>query len=107
MAVWVGTAAAGAPLGFGAALAGGLNVTPVALLCLGRRCWRWAGFPGRYSRLGALPAVGRIPAVGGGAERRRARVGRSTVSVRDPGPGPRDATGLGGGRPGCRWWRLP
>jgi ABC-2 type transport system permease protein len=35
VAVWVGTAAAGAPLDVGAALTGALNVTPVALLCLG------------------------------------------------------------------------
>jgi hypothetical protein len=57
MEVWVGTAAAGAPLGLGAALAGALNVTPVALLCLGAAVLALSWVPRAVLAVGALPAV--------------------------------------------------
>lgn len=57
MAVWVGTAAAGAPPGLGAAFAGGLNVTPVALLCLGAAVLALDWIPRTVLAVGVLPAV--------------------------------------------------
>ena len=95
VAVWVGTAAAGAPLDVGAALTGALNVTPVALLCLGGGAGAGLGSEGGTRRRRAARG-GRIPAASGDAERRGTRVGWSALPVCTPGLGPRDTTGLGG-----------
>ena len=54
---WVGAAAAGAPLGLGAALTGGLNVTPVVLLCLGAAVLALDWIPRTVLAVGVLPVV--------------------------------------------------
>ncbi|MGH3908232.1 MAG: ABC transporter permease [Pseudonocardiaceae bacterium] len=58
LAMWVGTAAVGAPLGLDAALAGALNVAPIALLCLGAAAFALGWAPRAILAIGALPAAG-------------------------------------------------
>jgi ABC-2 type transport system permease protein len=56
--MWVGTATVGAPLGAGAALAGTLNVLPVALLCLGAALLALGWLPRAVLAVGSVPAAG-------------------------------------------------
>ncbi|GAB2780850.1 ABC transporter permease [Amycolatopsis magusensis] len=58
LALWAGAAAAGAPLGFTAAIHGALNITPIALLSLGAAIAGLGRLPRATVALGALPAVG-------------------------------------------------
>lgn len=58
VAAWAGTQLVGADLGLGAALAGVLNVLPVAALCLGAALFALGWAPRAVLPLGALPAVG-------------------------------------------------
>lgn len=58
LAVWVGTTAVGAPLGIGPALAGALNVAPIALLSLGAAVLALGWAPHLVLAIGALPAAG-------------------------------------------------
>jgi ABC-2 type transport system permease protein len=58
LAMWVGTSAIGVPLSPGAALAGSLNVAPVALLCLGAAMLAWGMQPQYVAAIGSVPAVG-------------------------------------------------
>jgi ABC-2 type transport system permease protein len=58
LATWAGTAAAGAPLGLGAALAGALNSLPVAALGLGAALLALGRLPGHVVAIGMLPAAG-------------------------------------------------
>jgi len=58
VATWLGTAIAGADLGLGAALAGAVNVLPVAALCLGAAVFALGLLPRAVALVGALPAVG-------------------------------------------------
>lgn len=57
-ATWVGAAWVGAGLGPAAALAGALNVVPVALLCLGTALFALGWAPSAVLPLGVLPAAG-------------------------------------------------
>jgi ABC-2 type transport system permease protein len=57
-AVQAGTVGAGVPLGLGGALAGALNVAPLALLCLGVATLAWGWRPGAVAAIGSLPAAG-------------------------------------------------
>ncbi|MDN5747916.1 MAG: polyketide antibiotic transporter [Pseudonocardia sp.] len=58
LALWAGSAAVGAPLTAGAALAGALNVLPVVALCLGAAVLALGLAPGAVVLVGSLPAVG-------------------------------------------------
>lgn len=58
LATWAGATAVNAPLGLGAALAGAVNVLPVALLCLGAAVLALGWFPRMVAFVGALPAAG-------------------------------------------------
>lgn len=58
VATWIGTRAVGAPLGPGAALAGALNLLPVAVLSLGAALLALGWAPRAVLALGALPAAG-------------------------------------------------
>ena len=58
LATWTGTAIVGAGLSLGAALAGCLNVLPVAALCLGSAVFALGVLPRAVAWVGALPAVG-------------------------------------------------
>jgi ABC-2 type transport system permease protein len=58
LAFWAGTAAAGIPLPASAALAGALNVTPIALLCLGAAMLAWGARPVAVAVVGPLPVIG-------------------------------------------------
>jgi ABC-2 type transport system permease protein len=58
VAMWAGITAAGADLGLGAALAGTLNVLPVALLSLGAAVLALGWVPRAVAGIGAAPAVG-------------------------------------------------
>jgi ABC-2 type transport system permease protein len=58
LATWAGAAAAGAGLRPGAALAGALNVLPIALLCLGAALLALGWAPEAVLPLGVLPAAG-------------------------------------------------
>lgn len=58
VATWAGTTIVDAPLGPGAALAGGLNVLPVVLLCLGAAVFALGWLPRTVAPVGALPAAG-------------------------------------------------
>jgi ABC-2 type transport system permease protein len=58
IATWLGTTIAGAGLGLGEALAGAVNVLPVAALCLGAAVFALGVLPRAVVPLGALPAVG-------------------------------------------------
>ncbi|TDC38907.1 polyketide antibiotic transporter [Micromonospora sp. 15K316] len=55
---WVGCAAVDAPLRFDAALAGAVNVLPIALLCLGAAVLALGWVPRAVTLVGALPAAG-------------------------------------------------
>lgn len=58
VATWIGTRAVGAPLGPGAALAGALNLVPVAVLSLGAALLALGWAPRAVLAVGALPAAG-------------------------------------------------
>ncbi|MEO3926810.1 hypothetical protein ABGB07_23500 [Micromonosporaceae bacterium B7E4] len=58
LATWVGVAAVDAPLRFGAALAGAVNVLPIALLCVGAAVFALGWLPRAVALVGALPAAG-------------------------------------------------
>jgi ABC-2 type transport system permease protein len=58
IALWGGSAVAGAGLGFGDALAGALNVVPVVLLCLAAAVVALGWAPRAVAAIGALPAAG-------------------------------------------------
>ena len=58
LATWAGTAIVGAGLSVGGALAGSLNVLPVAALCLGAAVFALGLLPRAVAWIGALPAVG-------------------------------------------------
>jgi ABC-2 type transport system permease protein len=58
LAIWLGTATAGAELPIGAALAGAWNVLPIALLCLGAAVLAIGSAPRTVAGAGALPAAG-------------------------------------------------
>ncbi|AXB44464.1 ABC transporter permease [Amycolatopsis albispora] len=57
-ALWAGAAAVDAPLGFGAALSGALNIAPIALLSLAAAVFGLGWLPRAAVALGALPAAG-------------------------------------------------
>jgi len=58
LATWAGAAWVGAGLSVGEALAGVLNVVPVALLCLGAALFALGYAPGAVLAIGVLPAAG-------------------------------------------------
>lgn len=58
VATWAGTAAVGAGLGLSDALAGALNLLPVAGLCLGAAVLALGVGPRAVAGIGALPAAG-------------------------------------------------
>lgn len=58
LAMWAGATLAGAPLGIGDALAGALNVTPIALLSIGAATLALGWAPRAVLAIGALPAAG-------------------------------------------------
>jgi ABC-2 type transport system permease protein len=58
LATWAGATAVGAGLGPGPALAGALNVLPVAALCLGAAVLALGWLPRAVALVGVLPAVG-------------------------------------------------
>jgi ABC-2 type transport system permease protein len=58
LATWVGAGWVGAGLGLGDAVAGALNVVPVALLCLGAALAALGWLPGAVLAVGVLPAAG-------------------------------------------------
>lgn len=58
LAMWIGVTAAGAPLGFTAAIGGALNVAPIAMLSLGAAVAGLGWLPRATVALGALPTVG-------------------------------------------------
>ena len=58
LATWAGAALAGAGLGLWPALAGALNLVPVALLGLGAALWALGWAPGAVVWLGTLPGAG-------------------------------------------------
>jgi ABC-2 type transport system permease protein len=58
LATWVGTAWVGAGLGVGEALAGAVNVVPVALFCLGAGLAALGWAPQAVLPVGVLPAAG-------------------------------------------------
>ncbi|MEV6276708.1 polyketide antibiotic transporter [Nocardia sp. NPDC051832] len=57
-AMWVGAVLAGAPLGWGQALAGAFNVVPVVLLSLGAAVLALGWRPAAIGVIGAIPATG-------------------------------------------------
>jgi len=57
-AMWIGASTVGAPLEVGEALAGALNVAPVALLCIGAAVLALGCAPRAVLAVGALPAAG-------------------------------------------------
>ncbi|APU15860.1 MULTISPECIES: ABC transporter permease [Actinoalloteichus] len=58
LAMWAGTRIVQAPLGVGEALAGALNLVPVALLCIGAATAALGWLPRAVLVVGCLPAVG-------------------------------------------------
>ncbi|PWR07253.1 polyketide antibiotic transporter [Micromonospora acroterricola] len=58
LATWAGATAVGAPLHLDAALAGAVNVVPVAVLCLGAAIFALGWLPRAVALIGALPAAG-------------------------------------------------
>ena len=58
LAAWTGTTVVGAGLGAGEALAGVLNVVPLAVLCLGAALLALGRAPSAVGALGVLPAAG-------------------------------------------------
>ncbi|MGI5521107.1 ABC transporter permease [Micromonospora sp. CA-259024] len=58
LATWAGAAAVDAPLGLDAALAGAVNVLPIALLGLGAAVFALGWLPRSVAAVGALPAAG-------------------------------------------------
>lgn len=58
VAVWAGSATAGAGLDLGDALAGALNVVPIVLLCLGAATLALGWTPRAVAVIGSLPAAG-------------------------------------------------
>lgn len=58
LAMWAGATLAGAPLGIGHALAGALNVTPIALLSIGAATVALGWAPRAVLAVGALPSAG-------------------------------------------------
>ncbi|SNR74706.1 ABC transporter permease [Blastococcus mobilis] len=58
LATWAGAAWVGSGLTSGEALAGALNVVPVALLCLGAALFALGYAPGAVLAIGVLPAAG-------------------------------------------------
>ena len=58
VATWAGAATVSAGLGLGAAMAGALNVLPVAALCLGAAVSALGWLPRAVGLVGAAPAVG-------------------------------------------------
>lgn len=57
LAMWGGASLAGAPLGLGDAVAGALNVTPIALLSIGAAVLALSWAPRAVLAIGALPAA--------------------------------------------------
>lgn len=58
LATWIGARSIGAPLHLGAALAGAVNVLPIAALCLGAAIFALGWLPHAVSLVGSLPAAG-------------------------------------------------
>jgi ABC-2 type transport system permease protein len=58
LAIWAGAAVTGAPLGLGAAMAGALNTTPIALLAVGAAALAVGWLPSIVGAIGALPVAG-------------------------------------------------
>ena len=58
IALWMGTVSVGAGLGLGDAVAGAINVVPVAALCLGAALAALGWAPGAVLPIGVLPAAG-------------------------------------------------
>ncbi|MEU9507357.1 hypothetical protein AB0D32_13865 [Micromonospora sp. NPDC048170] len=58
LATWIGATAVGAPLHLGTALAGAVNVLPIAALCLGAAIFALGWLPRTVALVGALPAAG-------------------------------------------------
>ncbi|SCF28632.1 ABC-2 type transport system permease protein [Micromonospora matsumotoense] len=58
LATWIGARSIGAPLHLEAALAGAVNVLPIAALCLGAAVFALGWLPRAVSLVGSLPAVG-------------------------------------------------
>ncbi|MFG1780599.1 ABC transporter permease [Micromonospora sp. NPDC049048] len=58
LATWIGATSVGAPLRLGAALAGAVNVLPIAALCLGAAIFVLGWLPRAVALVGALPAAG-------------------------------------------------
>ncbi|WP_431972498.1 polyketide antibiotic transporter [Nocardia sp. bgisy134] len=58
VAMWSGAALTGAPLGIDAALAGAINVAPIALLGLGAAMLALGWYPAAVGPVGALPVAG-------------------------------------------------
>ncbi|PXX59696.1 ABC-2 type transport system permease protein [Nocardia tenerifensis] len=58
VAMWAGAVLTGAPLTLGDALAGALNIAPVALLALGAAVLASGWYPAAVSAIGAIPVVG-------------------------------------------------
>lgn len=58
LAMWTGAASVGAGLALGDALAGALNVAPIALLCIGAAVLALGWAPRAVLAVGALPAAG-------------------------------------------------
>ena len=58
LAIWAGAAITGAPLTFGAALAGALNTAPIAWLAVGAASLAVGWLPSAVGAIGALPVVG-------------------------------------------------
>ncbi len=58
IAIWAGAAMTGAPLRFGAALAGALNTAPIGLLAVGAAAVAAGWLPSAVGAIGALPVAG-------------------------------------------------
>ncbi|MEU6072743.1 hypothetical protein [Micromonospora sp. NPDC047074] len=58
LATWIGATSMGAPLRLAAALAGTMNVLPIAALCLGAAILALGWLPRAVALVGALPAAG-------------------------------------------------
>ncbi|MFI6823451.1 ABC transporter permease [Micromonospora sp. NPDC050187] len=58
LATWIGATSTGARLHLGAALAGAVNILPIAALCLGAAIFALGWLPRAVPLVGALPAAG-------------------------------------------------
>jgi ABC-2 type transport system permease protein len=58
LAMWIGAAVTGAPLGIGDSLAGALNTAPIAWLSVGAAVLAAGWLPSAVGAIGALPVAG-------------------------------------------------